>query len=213
MGIVRSHISISLDGYAAGPNQGTEQPLGERGEELHEWVVELDTWRKEHGKEGGVINASSEVVAETIANVGAEIMGRGKFGGGPGPWREDPSWEGWWGDDPPFHVPVFVLTHHEREPLEMQGGTTFHFVTDGPEAALERAREAAGDRDVTIGGGAKTIDQYLRLGLLDEFEIHVTPLILGSGSRLLEDVGDLKLELARAVDAPGVTHLRYRVVK
>jgi dihydrofolate reductase len=176
-------------------------------------VVELDTWRKEHGKEGGVTNASSEVVAETIANVGAEIMGRGKFGGGPGPWPEDPSWDGWWGDDPPFHVPVFVLTHHEREPLEMQGGTTFHFVTDGPEAALERAREAAGDRDVTIGGGAKTINQYLRLGLLDEFEIHVTPLILGSGSRLLEDVDDLKLELARAVDAPGVTHMKYRVVK
>jgi dihydrofolate reductase len=211
--MVRSHISISLDGYAAGPNQGTEHPLGERGEELHEWVVELDTWRKEHGKEGGVTNASSEVVAETIANVGAEIMGRGKFGGGPGPWPEDPSWDGWWGDDPPFHVPVFVLTHHEREPLEMQGGTTFHFVTDGPEAALERAREAAGDRDVTIGGGAKTINQYLRLGLLDEFEIHVTPLILGSGSRLLEDVDDLKLELARAVDAPGVTHMKYRVVK
>ena len=213
MGIVRSHISISLDGYAAGPNQGTEHPLGERGEELHEWVVELDTWRKEHGKEGGVTNASSEVVAETIANVGAEIMGRGKFGGGPGPWPEDPSWDGWWGDDPPFHVPVFVLTHHEREPLEMQGGTTFHFVTDGPEAALERAREAAGDRDVTIGGGAKTINQYLRLGLLDEFEIHVTPLILGSGSRLLEDVGDLKLEQLRAVDAPGVAHLKYRAVK
>ena len=213
MGIVRSHISISLDGYAAGPNQGTEHPLGERGEELHEWVVELDTWRKEHGKEGGVTNASSEVVAETIANVGAEIMGRGKFGGGPGPWPEDPSWEGWWGDDPPFHVPVYVLTHHEREPLEMQGGTTFHFVTDGPEAALERAREAAGDRDVTIGGGAKTINQYLRLGLLDELEIHVTPLILGSGSRLLEDVGELKLEVVRAVDAPGVTHMKYRVVK
>jgi dihydrofolate reductase len=213
MGIVSSHISISLDGYAAGPNQGTEHPLGERGEELHEWVVELDTWRKEHGKEGGVTNASSEVVAETTANVGAQIMGRGMFGGGPGPWAEDPSWEGWWGDDPPFHVPVFVLTHHEREPLELQGGTTFHFVTDGPEAALERAREAASDRDVMIAGGAKTINQYLRLGLLDELEIHVTPLILGSGSRLLEDVGDPKLELARAVDAPGVTHMKYRVVK
>ena len=211
MGIVRSHISISLDGYAAGPNQSTENPLGERGEELHEWVIELDTWRREHGKEGGVTNASSEVVAETTANVGAEIMGRGKFGGGPGPWPEDPSWEGWWGKDPPFHVPVFVLTHHEREPLELTD-TTFHFVTDGPEAALEGARDAAGDRDVTIGGGAKTINQYLRLGLLDELEIHVTPLILGSGSRLLEDVGDLELELARAVDAPGVTHLKYRVV-
>jgi dihydrofolate reductase len=213
MGIVRCHISMSLDGYVAGPNQSLDDPLGERGEELHEWAVELDRWREAHGKEGGVTNASSQVMDETIANVGAEIMGRGKFGGGPGPWPEDPSWDGWWGDDPPFHVPVFVLTHHEREPLEMQGGTTFHYVTDGPEAALERARAAAGDRDVTIGGGAKTINQYLRLGLLDELEIHVAPILLGSGSRLLEDVGVLKLEQLRAVEAPGVTHLKYRVVK
>jgi dihydrofolate reductase len=213
MGIVRCHISMSLDGYVAGPNQSLDDPLGERGEELHEWAVELDRWREAHGKEGGVTNASSQVMDETIANVGAEIMGRGKFGGGPGPWPEDPSWDGWWGDDPPFHVPVFVLTHHEREPLEMQGGTTFHYVIDGPEAALERARAAAGDRDVTIGGGAKTINQYLRLGLLDELEIHVAPILLGSGSRLLEDVGVLKLEQLRAVEAPGVTHLKYRVVK
>jgi dihydrofolate reductase len=210
MGIVRSHISVSMDGYVAGPNQSTEHPLGERGGELHEWVVELDTWRKEHGKEGGVTNASSEVVGETTANVGVEIMGRGKFGGGPGPWPEDPSWDGWWGEDPPFHHPVFVLTHHEREPLTLSD-TTFHFVTDGPEAALEQAREAAGDADVTIGGGAETIDQYLRLGLLDELELHVVPIILGGGSRLFEDVGDLKLEQLRAVEAPGVTHLKYRV--
>ncbi len=212
MGIVRCHISVSVDGYVAGPNQSLEDPLGERGEELHGWAVELDRWRHEHGKEGGVTNASSPVMEETIANVGVEIMGRGKFGGGPGPWPEDPSWDGWWGEDPPFHHPVFVLTHHEREPLTLSD-TTFHFVTDGPEAALELAREAAGDADVMIGGGAETIDQYLRLGLLDELELHVAPIVLGGGSRLLEDVGDLKLEQLRAVEAPGVTHLKYRVVK
>jgi dihydrofolate reductase len=213
MGIVWSHISISLDGYGAGPNQSAEEPLGEGGEQLHDWVVELDAWRKGHGKEGGVTNASSQVVEETTTNVGAEIMGRGMFGGGPGPWQEDPPWNGWWGDDPPFHHPVFVLTHHEREPVEMQGGTTYHFVTDGPEAALERAREAAGGRDVLISGGPETINEYLRLGLLDELEIHVTPVILGGGSRLLENVGDLKLEPIRTVDAPGVAHLKYRVVR
>ncbi len=139
-------------------------------------------------------------------------MGRGKFGGGPGPWPEDPPWTGWWGDDPPFHVPVLVLTHHEREPLELSD-TTFHFVTDGPEAALEQAREAAGEADVTIGGGAQTIDQYLRLGLLDELELHVVPIVLGGGSRLFEDVGDMTLEVVRAVEAPGVTHVKYRVVR
>jgi dihydrofolate reductase len=212
MGIVRSHISVSLDGYVAGPNQTKDEPLGEGGEDLHEWAIELDSWRREHGREGGVTNASSDVVAETTTNVGAEIMGRGKFGPGPGPWPTDPEWNGWWGDDPPFHSPVYVLTHHEREPLELSD-TTFHFVTDGPEAALGRAREAVGDKDVMIGGGAKTIDQYLKLGLLDELELHVAPIILGGGSRLLADVGDVKLERARVIEAPGVTHLKYRVVK
>ena len=167
MGIVKCHISISLDGYTAGPNQSKENPLGEGGEELHEWVINLDTWRREHGREGGVTNASSAVVEETTANVGAGVMGRNMFGGGPGPWSEDPPWQGWWGDDPPFHVPVFVVTHHEREPLEMEGGTTFHFVTDGIESAVARAREAAGDRDVSVHGGADTIQQTLRAGHLD----------------------------------------------
>jgi dihydrofolate reductase len=213
MGIVKCHISISLDGYAAGPNQSDENPLGEGGEELHEWALNLDSWLREHGKEGGVTNASSAVMEETTANVGAGVMGRNMFGGGPGPWREDPPWEGWWGEDPPFHVPVFVLTHHEREPLEMKGGTTFHFVTDGVESAVAQAREAAGDRDVSINGGADTIQQTLRTGLLDELEIHVTPLILGGGARLLENIGDAKFELVRAVDAPGVTHVKYRVVR
>lgn len=212
VGIVRCHISVSLDGYVAGPNQSVENPLGERGEELHEWAVELDRWRQEHGKAGGVTNASSQVLDEAITNVGVEIMGRGKFGGGPGPWPEDPSWDGWWGEDPPFHHPVLVLTHHEREPLTLSD-TTFHFVTDGPGAALEQARETAGEADVTIGGGAETIDQYLLLGLLDELELHVAPIVLGGGSRLFNEVGDLKLELVRAVDAPGVTHVKYRVLK
>lgn len=213
MGIVRCHISVSLDGYAAGPRQSLENPLGEGGEGLHRWAFELDAWRREHGRDGGVTNASSAVVEEVTANVGAGVMGRSMFGGGPGPWREDPPWRGWWGDDPPFHTPVFVLTHHERAPLEMEGGTTFHFVTDGVEVAVARARDAAGDRDVAVHGGADTIQQTIRAGLLDEIVVHVTPLIMGGGSRLFEDVGDATFEVVGAVDAPGVTHVRYRVVR
>jgi dihydrofolate reductase len=160
--------------------------------------------------EGGEVNASSAVVAESLANVGAEIMGRGKFGGGPGPWGEEP-WQGWWGQEPPFHMPVFVLTHHPREPLTL-ADTTFTFVTDGIEAALERAREAAAGKDVTIGGGAAAINQYLAAGLVDELELNVVPLLLGDGARLFEGVGTtVQLEQVRAVDAPGVTHLKYRV--
>jgi dihydrofolate reductase len=212
MGKVRVHISTSLDGYVAGPNQSEEIPLGEGGEQLHEWVVELKSWRERHGMEGGETNASDAVIQEATDNVGAEIMGRGMFGPPDGgPWRDDP-WPGWWGEDPPFHMPVFVLTHHEREPLTLSD-TTFTFVTDGIEAALERARDAAGDKDVTIGGGADVINQYLAAGLVDELELHVTPILLGGGERLLENVGDLKLEQLRAVEAPGVAHLKYRVVK
>lgn len=213
MSKVRVQISTSLDGYVAGPNQSEENPLGEGGEELHEWVVELKAWRESHGMEGGKENASSRVMEESLADVGAEIMGRGKFGPpGGGPWGEDP-WPGWWGEDPPFHMPVFVLTHHEREPLTLSD-TTFTFVTDGIEMALEQAREAADGKDVTIGGGASAINQYLAAGLVDELELHVVPILLGSGSRLFEGVGpDLKLERLRAVEAPGVTHLKYRVVR
>jgi dihydrofolate reductase len=212
MGNVRVHISTSLDGYVAGPNQSEEIPLGEGGEQLHEWVVELKSWRERHGMEGGETNASDAVIQEATDNVGAEIMGRGMFGPPDGgPWRDDP-WPGWWGEDPPFHMPVFVLTHHEREPLTLSD-TTFTFVTDGIEAALERARDAAGDKDVTIGGGADVVNQYLAAGLVDELELHVTPILLGGGERLLENVGDLKLEQLRAVEAPGVAHLKYRVVK
>jgi dihydrofolate reductase len=205
------HISTSLDGYAAGPNQRLEEPLGDGGEQLHEWVIALEAWRKPHGHEGGEVNASTPVIDEAQANVGAVIMGRRMFGGGDGDW--DPDWRGWWGDDPPFHVPVFVLTHHEREPLQMEGGTTFTFVTDGIESALEQARAAAGNRDVNVAGGANAIQQYLAAGLVDELELHVVPVLLGDGARLLDNVGpDLRLEPERVVEAPGVAHLKYRVV-
>jgi dihydrofolate reductase len=206
------HISVSADGYVAGPNQSEENPLGEEGERLHDWVVALRAWRAPHGLEGGEVNASTTVVEQAQANIGAEIMGRGKFGGGPGPWGEDP-WRGWWGEDPPFHMPVFVLTHHQREPLTLSD-TTFTFVTDGTEAALEQARAAAGEKDVLIGGGADVINQYLAAGHVDELELHVVPLLLGGGARLFEGIGpDLELEQIRVVEAPGVAHLKYRVVK
>jgi dihydrofolate reductase len=213
MSKVRVHIAISADGYVAGPNQSQENPLGEGGEALHDWFVELKAWREPHGRDGGEVNASTPIAEESLANVGAEIMGRGKFGPpGGGPWGEDP-WRGWWGEDPPFHKPVFVVTHHEREPLTLSD-TTFTFVTDGIEDALEQAREAADGKDVYIGGGADIINQYLAAGLVDELEVHVAPLILGGGERLFDGVGpDLKLEQLRAVEAPGVAHLKYRVVK
>jgi dihydrofolate reductase len=213
MSKVRVHISTSLDGYVAGPSQSEENPLGEGGERLHDWLVELKSWREGAGMEGGVENASNAVFAEAIANVGAEIMGRGKFGPARrGPWGGNP-WQGWWGDDPPFHKPVFVVTHHEREPLSLSD-TTYTFVTDGIQSALERAREASRDRDVFIGGGANIINQYLAAGLVDELELHVVPILLGGGARLFAGVSpDLKLEELRAVEAPGVAHLKYRVVK
>ena len=210
MSKVRAQIAVSADGYVAGPNQSEENPLGEGGEALHDWLVGLRAWREPHGKDGGGVNASTPVVEEELANVGAEIMGRGKFGGGPGPWGNDP-WTGWWGEDPPFHMPVFVLTHHERDPLTLSD-TTFTFVTDGIESALEQARAAAAGKDVTIGGGADVINQHLAAGLVDELQLHVVPLVLGGGARLFEGVGpDLRLEQVRAVEAPGVAHLKYRV--
>ena len=212
MSKVRVHIAVSADGYVAGPNQSKQNPLGEGGENLHDWMVVLKAWREPHGREGGEENVSNEVVQEAQANVGAEIMGRGKFGGGPGPWGDDP-WKGWWGDDPPFHVPVFVLTHHEREPLTLSD-TTFTFVTDGIESALEQARAAADGKDVTIGGGAAAINQYLAAGLVDELELHIAPLLLGGGARLFDGLGPgLRLEQMRAVEAPGVTHVKYRVLR
>ena len=213
MSKVRAHISISADGYAAGPNQSEENPLGEGGMQLHDWVIALRAWREPHGREGGEVNASSAVVEEEKANVGVHIMGRAMFGPpGGGAWPDDP-WNGWWGENPPFHTPVFVVTHHEREPLTLSD-TTFTFVTDGVEAALEQANAVSDGKDVFISGGADIINQCLAAGLVDEIEVHVTPLILGSGERLFEGVGpDLKLEQLRAVEAPGVAHLKYRVVK
>jgi dihydrofolate reductase len=211
MGIVRFHVAVSLDGFLAGPDQSVEHPLGVGGLALHEWVFELEAWRRMQGQEGGAVNVSTAVVEEAQANVGAYVMGRNMFGGGPGPWKEDPPWRGWWGDDPPYHTPVFVLTHHAREPLEMEGGTTFVFVTDGIERALEQARDAAGERDVAVGGGASVIQQCFAAGAVDEFELHVTPVVLGAGERLLDDVGHLRLEQVRAIEAPGVTHIKYRV--
>ena len=213
MSKVRAHISVSLDGYVAGPNQTQQDPLGEGGESLHDWAVALKSWRELQGLEGGEENASDAIVRDENANVGAEIMGRGKFGpASRGPWGDDP-WQGWWGDDPPFHKPVFVLTHHERDPLTLSD-TTFNFVTDGIESALAQAREAAGDKDVFIGGGADVINQYLAAGLVDELELHVVPTIVGGGARLFDGVSPaLKLDLLRTVEAPGVVHLTFRVAR
>src|ERR687895_439911 len=209
MSNLRVHIAVSADGYVAGPNQTEAEPLGEGGESLHDWAFALKAFRELHGREGGEVNVSNSVLEEAQANVGAEIMGRGKFGGGPGPWGDDP-WTGWWGEDPPFHMPVFVLNHHEREPLTLSD-TTFTFVTDGIESALEQARASAAGRDVTVGGGADVINQYLAAGLVDELELHLVPLVLGGGARLFEGVGpELELEQVRAVEAPGVSHLKYR---
>jgi dihydrofolate reductase len=213
MSTFRFQLSVSLDGYVAGPDQSEENPLGVGGMDLHRWVFELEAWRRQQGLEGGEVNASTPVVEEAQSNVGATVMGRNMFGGGPGPWSGDPPWKGWWGDNPPFHKPVFVITHHAREPLEMEGGTTFIFVTDGIESALEQAKRAAGGLDVVLGGGANVAQQYLAAGLVDEFELHIVPILLGEGERLLDNVGDLELEQMRGIEAPGVTHIKYRVVR
>src|SRR3954471_5214863 len=209
-------ISVSLDGYVAGPDPREEEPLGDGGERLHEWVFRLKSWRDAHDIDGeGEAGPDDDIVAEVIARQGASIMGRGMFGGGPGPWGDDP-WQGWWGEDPPFDVPVFVLTSHPRETLHL-GNTSFTFVTDGIESALEQARAAAGDKDVHVAGGAQTAQQYLAAGLLDEVRLHVSPVLLGAGERLFEDGlegAPRSLECTRVIAAPaGVTHLRYRVLR
>jgi dihydrofolate reductase len=207
-------ITITLDGYVAGPNQSVENPLGEGASGIHDWAVKTRAFAEMHGRDGGETGANDGVVRESFENIGASLMGRNMFGGGPGSWGEDP-WRGWWGDNPPFHTRVFVLTHHEREPLEMEGGTTFHFVTDGIESALEQATEAAGAKDVHIGGGAQTAQQYLRAGLIDEMELHLVPQFLGAGERLFDnlDGADIRLDQTRVIETPEVTHLKYRVLK
>jgi dihydrofolate reductase len=211
---LRCDISVSADGFVAGPNQSEEDPLGEGGERLHDWVVALAAWREAHDKPGGEANASTPIVEEARENIGAAVMGRNMFGPiGGGDWG-DGQWKGWWGDEPPFHYDVFIVTHHPRDPVEMAGGTTYHFVSDGIESALEQAKAAAGGKDVMLLGGAQVINQYLAAGLVDELELHVVPLLLGGGARLFDDLGgaQVKLEQVRAVEAPGVTHVKYRVV-
>jgi dihydrofolate reductase len=211
MSRLRFKISMSLDGFVAGPSQSVDNPLGIGGMRLHQWVLPLRVWRAMHGMEGGEVNESTRVVEEALANIGATVMGRNMFGGHPGPWKAKTPWTGWWGVNPPFHHPVFVLTHHPREPLELEGGTTFTFVTDGIGAALEQARRAAGGKDVSLAGGANAAQQYLAAGLVDEMEIHLVPTLLGRGERLFDGVGDdlHGLELVRTVAAPNVTHLRF----
>ena len=205
-------ISMSLDGYVAGPNQTLEEPLGRGGEQLHDWVVRLEAWRKPHGQEGGETGPDGELFSAQVDRIGAVIMGRRMFSGGSGPWESDPNADAWWGDNPPFHVPVFVLTHHEREPVEKEGGTTFTFVTDGFESALEQARAAAGDKDVSIAGGAEAAQQALRAGVVDDLTLHIAPILLGGGASLFGGVGsDLKLRLTNVLEAPHATHLLYAV--
>ena len=206
---VTCQISMSLDGYVAGTNQSLENPIGEGGMRLHQWVFATDSWRTRQGLKGGEHNLDAEVIDEVSAGIGATIMGRKMFGGGDGPWDE--SWTGWWGEEPPFHAPVFVLTHHEREPLQMKGGTTFTFVTDGIESALRQAKEAAGEQNVAVAGGASAVRQYLAAGLLDELYLHIVPVILGSGERLLDGVGDPQLEQVKVVGTPTVTHVKYKI--
>ena len=211
MSKVRFVITMSVDGYVAGPNQSPEQGLGEGGEQLHEWVVGLKFFREMHGEGGGETGVNDDMIRQDFENIGAHIMGRNMFGGGSGEW--DREWKGWWGDNPPYHHDVFVLTHHPREPLPMEGGTTFYFVTDGIESALKQAKASAGGMDVLVAGGAETAQQYLAAGLVDEVTLHVVPVLLGSGARLLDNLGSAKLEQVRSVEGPGVTHIKYRVVK
>jgi dihydrofolate reductase len=211
MNSVTSQISVSLDGFVAGPNQSVETPLGDGGMRLHEWAFATRAWRAQHGREGGESGPDSDVVETLSGGIGAYVMGRKMFGGGPGQWDE--AWRGWWGEEPPFHAPVFVLTHHPREPLPMQGGTTFTFITDGIASAIAQARVAAGDRDVMVAGGASAVQQCLAAGLLDELYLHLVPIVLGSGERLLDDVGDPTLEPVEVIASPTVTHLRYRVLR
>jgi dihydrofolate reductase len=212
---LRTEISTSLDGYVAGPNATVESPLGDGGEALHQWMFGLATFRERHGMDGGERNADDEVVAESLENVGAVVMGRRMFSGGSGPWEDDPVADGWWGDDPPFRAPVFVVTHHARETVTKQGGTSFTFVTEGFERAYELARGAADGKDVSLAGGADVVQQALRAGLLDELHIHVAPILLGGGVPLFDNIAgtDVKLEIVRLIDSPSVTHLKYQIVK
>ena len=209
-------VSMSLDGFVAGINPSPrimQNSMGVGGMRLGEWMEELAVFRRDMGREGGVTNASTAVYEENNTGAGAMIMGRKMFGGGPGPWG-DPPWDGWWGGNP-FHMPVYLLTHHPREPLVLHGDPPFTFVTEGIRAALEMAQKAAAGKDVWVGGGPSVAKQYLDAGLLDEIDIHLRPFFLGEGLRLFDDaaLSGITLEKMRVADAPGVTHLRYRVVR
>jgi len=201
-------FSLSIDGYGAGPNQDLEHPLGVGGMALHQWAFATRTFCRMHGKDGGTAGTDDEFAAHGFDNIGAWILGRNMFGPVRGPWPDD-SWKGWWGDNPPYHTPVFVLTHHPRESIAMVGGTTFHFVTDGIHAALQRATEAAGGRDIRLGGGVATIRQYLRAGLIDEMHLAISPVLLGSGEHLLADIDTPKLgyQCIEHVPTQNTTHL------
>ena len=211
MSNVTCQISISLDGFVAGPNQSHDNPIGEGGLRLHEWAFATASWREHQGQTGGARSVDSEVIDEVGQNVGAYIMGRKMFGGGDGSW--DHAWKGWWGDDPPYHVPVFVLTHHARDPLPMQGGTTFNFVTTGIRSALDQARSAAAGKDIVIAGGAHTVQQFMAAGQLDELYLHIVPIVLKAGERLLENVGNPTLQPVKVIASPAVTHVKYRIVR
>jgi dihydrofolate reductase len=212
MSKVFAEISMSLDGFVAGPNPTLENPLGEGGDRLHEWAVRLKSWREPHGLPGGETGPEDELVAESLRATGAVVMGRRMFSGGEGLWENDPNADGWWGDEPPFHKPVFVLTHYAREPLVMEG-TTFIFVTEGAESAIEDARDAAAAKDVLVAGGGSAIDQAISAGLVDELQLHLAPVLLGGGVRLFGDVGPEppRFELTKVIESPLATHVRYRV--
>jgi dihydrofolate reductase len=209
----KAQIAVSLDGYMAGPNQSEENPLGEGGEGLHEWIFKLASFRSEHGMgDGGDTGVSDDVVRETRQNIGAVVMGRNMFGPVRGAWPDE-DWKGWWGEDPPFHCPVYVLTHHQRDPFELENGNTFHFVTEGLEKAMTEAREAADDQDVSIGGGASTLQQAIAAGYLDEVVVHQVPILLGGGERLFDHLaaGAAKVELTDVVEGAEALHLTYRL--
>lgn len=210
MGEVILDISVSLDGYVAGRNPTLEAPLGERGMELHEWVFPLKSWRSHHGLGGGEESEDDAMLAARLAKVGAQVMGRRMFSGGAGAWEDDPNAGGWWGDEPPFRMPVFVVTHHARETVEFDNGTRFVFVTDGVESAVEQARATAGDRDVRVAGGAEVANQAFRAGLLDRIDLHVAPLLLGSGAKLFADVDPGSLELVEMRASERAVHVSYR---
>ena len=208
---LRLKLAISLDGFVAGPNQSVQNPLGVGGMRLHEWAFELKAFRQMHGMDGGEVNESTPVVQEMFANIGATVMGRNMFGGHPGDWNREKPWNGWWGDNPPFHHPVFVITHHARPPLKLEGGTTFHFVTGGIHMALEQAMHAADGKDVSLAGGADIARQFFVADLVDEMDLSLAVVLLGSGERLFENVGDNLhgLHLVRTIAAPNVVHLKF----